>query len=124
MALQRLSFLSRQFCLILASATVLSAQLNRGAIEGTVTDQQGAEMSGVQVTITGVETGVETNSKTNSAGYYRVEGLLPGAYRAHFVANGFASLDVTTIEVPAAQIVRINAKLKVGSVNQKVEVQA
>src|SRR5579864_1088089 len=124
MAFQRLSFFSAQFCLILASATLVSAQLNRGAIEGTVTDQQGAEMSGVQVTITGVETGVETNTKTNSAGYYRAEGLLPGPYQAHFVANGFASLDVTTIEVPAAQVVRVNAKLKVGAVTQKVEVKA
>jgi hypothetical protein len=124
MAFQRLSFFSAQFCLILASATLVSAQLNRGEIEGTVTDQQGAEMSGVQVTITGVETGVQTNTKTNSAGYYRAEGLLPGPYQAHFVANGFASLDVTTIEVPAAQVVRVNAKLKVGAVTQKVEVKA
>lgn len=124
MVLWRLSFLFAQFGLVLACATLLSAQLNRGAIEGTVIDPQGAAMSGVEVTISSVDTGVQTTMKTNSAGYYRAEALVPGNYRAHFVASGFTSLDVTTIEVPAAQVVRVNAKLAVGSVTQKVEVKA
>jgi hypothetical protein len=38
MAVQRLSFLSVQFGLVLAGTTLLSAQLNRGAIEGSVAD--------------------------------------------------------------------------------------
>ncbi|PYL80009.1 MAG: TonB-dependent receptor, partial [Verrucomicrobia bacterium] len=102
----------------------MSAQLNRGAIEGTVTDPQGAALSGVDVTITAVATNVMTNTETNSSGYYRAEALVPGTYRAHFGAKGFASLDVTAIEVPAAQVIRVNTKLKVGSINQKVEVKA
>src|SRR5437660_3793337 len=124
MALPRLSFLSVQFGLLIACTTVLSAQLNRGAIEGTVTDPQGAALSGVDVTITAVATNVMTNTETNSSGYYRAEALVPGTYRAHFGAKGFASLDVTAIEVPAAQVIRVDAKLKVGSINQKVEVRA
>ena len=123
MPFQRFSSLAVQFSLLLVCATVV-AQLNRGTLEGTVTDPQGAAMSGVQVTITNVDTGVEIATKTNNAGYYRAEALVPGPYRAHFVTNGFASLDVSTIEVPAAQVVRVNAKLKVGSVSQKVEVKA
>ncbi|MGA2858888.1 MAG: TonB-dependent receptor [Candidatus Sulfotelmatobacter sp.] len=124
MALRRLSFLSMQFGLLLAFTTVLSAQLNRGVIEGTVTDPQGAAMSGVTVTITGLATNVVTNTKTNNAGYYRAEALVPGTYRAHFAANGFTSLDITAIEVPAAQVIRVDAKLKLGSINEKVEVKA
>src|SRR5206468_7355886 len=122
MCFQRFSSLCAQLGLILVCTTVVSAQLNRGTIEGTVTDPQGAAMPGVQVTITGVDTGTTATTKTNSAGYYRAEALLPGAYRANFVASGFASLDVTAVQVPAAQVVRINAKLKIGSINQKVEV--
>jgi hypothetical protein len=33
-------------------------------------------------------------------------------------------LDITTIGLPAAQVIRVDAKLKVGSVNEKVEVKA
>src|SRR5438552_930330 len=124
MALPRLSFLSVRFGLLLACSTVLSAQLNRGAIEGSVTDPQGAAMSGVAVTITSVETGVVTTTKTNGAGYYRAEALVPGTYRARFEAKGFALLDITAIEVPAAQVIRADAKLKVGSANEKVEVKS
>jgi hypothetical protein len=124
MTLQRLSFFSVQFGLVLAYTTVLWAQLNRGAVEGTVTDPQGAAMSHVDVTVTNVETNLSTPAKTNSAGYYRAEALVPGAYRAHFVAKGFTTLDMTGITVPAAQVIRVDAKLKVGSTTEKVEVKA
>lgn len=70
---RRLSFLSLHFGLVLACTTVLSAQLNRGTIEGTVTDPQGATLSGVDVSITSVDTNVVTTTTTNSAGYYRGE---------------------------------------------------
>jgi len=81
-------------------------------------------MPGVDVTITSLDTNVATTTKTNSAGYYRVEALVPGTYRARFAARGFTSLDITTIGLPAAQVIRVEAKLKVGSVNEKVEVKA
>lgn len=124
MVLRWLSFLALQFALLLACTTVLPAQLNRGAIEGGVTDPQGAAVSGVKVTITSVSTNVVTTTKTNDAGNYRVEALVPGSYRAHFPASGFTSLDVTAIEVPAAQVVRVNTRLTVGSTNEKIEVRA
>ena len=125
MAFQRhFSFLSLQLGLVLTCATLLPAQLNRGAIEGTVSDPQGAAVTGVEVTVTALATNVTTTTKTNSAGYYRAEALVPGAYRARFVAKGFTSLDMTTIQVSAAQVIRVDAKLKVGSINEKVEVKA
>jgi hypothetical protein len=124
MTLRRLSFLSVQFGLVLASTTLLSAQLNRGAIEGTVADPQGAAVPGAEVAIANVATNVETNTKTNSAGYYRAEALVPGTYWAHFAAKGFATLEITAIAVPAAQVIRIDARLKVGSFNEKIEVKA
>jgi hypothetical protein len=124
MPYRRLLFPLLHSVLLLTCTTTLVAQLNRGAIEGSVIDPQGAAMSGVEVTVTGVATNAVTSTKTNSAGYYRAEALVPGTYRAHFAASGFTSVDVTAIEVPAAQAVRIDTKLKVGSINQKIEVKA
>ena len=124
MALRRLFLFSVQFGFLLACSTVLSAQLNRGTIEGTVTDPQGTAMFGVEVTVVNVATNVATSTKTNDAGYYRAEALVPGTYRVHFAARGFTSLDMTGIEVPAAQVIRVNTKLKVGSINEKIEVKA
>lgn len=124
MTLRRWTLLSVQFGLLLACTAVSFAQLNRGAIEGTVLDPQGAAVSGVGIRITGLETNVSTNIESNSAGYYRAEGLMPGSYRVHFTAKGFTSLDVTSVEVPAAQVIRVDAKLQLGSINEKIEVKA
>src|SRR5215470_9026378 len=71
---------------ILLFSTAVPGQLNRGVIEGTLTDPQGAVMPGVDVIITNVETNVAVPLKTNSAGYYRAVDLVPGQYRADFTA--------------------------------------
>jgi len=117
-------FLSVQFGLLLACPTTALAQLNRGAIEGIVTDPQGAVVAGVKITITAVATNVVATITTNNVGYYRAEALVPGPYRAHFTASGFTSVDITAIEVPAAQVIRVDTKLKVGSANEIVQVKA
>ena len=111
--------------LVLLFATVdLQAQLNRGSLEGTVTDAQSAVIPGVEVTVTSVERNETQVVKTNSAGYYRLEALIPGKYRAHFVSQGFSALDITNIEIPAGQVIRQDAALKVGEMLQQVEVSA
>ena len=66
------------FVLFLVGAAALHAQINRGAIEGIVTDPQGAVIVGVDVAITSVDTNVTSHTPTNGAGYYRVVDLVPG----------------------------------------------
>jgi hypothetical protein len=104
--------------------TALNAQLNRGVLEGVVTDSQGAVMPGVNVTITSVDRNVTETLKTNGAGYYRVQALTPGKYRAHFQTPGFSGVDITDIEIPAGQVIRVDTVMKVGEVHQQVEVTA
>src|SRR6516225_6300790 len=111
-------------CLLLCWAAPLRAQLNRGVIEGLVTDPQGAVMPGVEVTITDVEMNVPASTKTNSAGYYHVSNLVPGKYRAHFVARGFSLLDLDAIQVLAGEVIREDAQLKIGATSQRVAVTA
>jgi len=110
--------------LLLALASPGHAQINRGTLEGTVTDPQGAFIPGVKVTVVAADTNLNLPTTTNSAGYYRVVDLVPGAYRVHFDASGFSGLDMTDILVPAGQIVRADAQLKLGSTRQTVEVSA
>lgn len=106
---------------VLASAP-LWAQLNRGVIEGTVTDPQAATVPGVTLTVTDVETGISQTLRTNNVGYYRAEDLTPGNYRIEFVASGFARLEVGKVEVIAGQVLRQDATLKLGATQQTVEV--
>src|SRR5215471_6689522 len=90
---------------ILSAATLLEAQLNRAIMEGVVTDQQGAVMVGVDVSLTDVDTNVTVATKTNTTGYYRIVDLTPGKYKLHFAAPGFSATDIRDIDVPAGQVV-------------------
>jgi len=116
----------RTFALIffLAYGANLLAQINRGSIEGLVTDPQGGVVADVNVTIIAAETNLATVTKTNSTGYYRVVDLVPGAFQARFSAPGFASVEVQGIDVQAGNITRVDSALRVGTTRQTVEVTA
>ena len=60
-----------------ASAQSLAAG---GAIEGTITDQSGGVLPGVNVTIRNVGTGIVRETRTDSAGVYRAPLLPVGSY--------------------------------------------
>jgi hypothetical protein len=117
-----LSFLG--LVLLFSWTAGLEAQLNRGVVEGIVTDPQGGVVPGVEVTITDVETGVSTSTKTNTAGYYRAVDLVPGKYSAHFDATGFAPVDVTGIAVLAGEVIRVDRQLTIGASHERIEVTA
>ena len=108
--------------LILTSPS--KAQLNRGTIEGVVTDPQGAVVPGVSVTVKNVATGVSSNLTTNNAGYYRAVDLVPGTFSVHFEAPGFAILDLTGIQVSAGTLTRVDRQLQLGQTRQAVEIKA
>ena len=113
------------FALLLLSLTIaLNAQLNRGIIEGIVTDPQGAVVPEVDVTITNVETNIAVPTKTNSTGYYRAVDLVPGKYRAHLVITGFTPVDIIDIDLRAGSVIQVNAQLKLGTTEKIVEVTA
>src|ERR1700680_1027026 len=88
---------ARLIAMTLLFSGVVCAQLNRGVIEGTLTDPQGAVIPGVDGIIANVETNITVPLKSNTAGYYRAVDLVPGKYRADFTASGFATTHVTEI---------------------------
>jgi len=66
----------------LAVAT-MQAALDRGAIQGTVTDPQGAAVPAVEVTVTNTATNVSTKVSTNTAGFYLVRSWCPAHTRCN-----------------------------------------
>ncbi|MGI9072956.1 MAG: carboxypeptidase regulatory-like domain-containing protein [Bryobacteraceae bacterium] len=106
----------------LAGMTGTFAQINRGTVEGVVTDPQGAVVPEVQVKITAAETNVTTVTKTNSTGYYRVSDLVPGTFRATFSTPGFATVEMLGIGVQAGTETRADVTLRVDVTRQTVQV--
>jgi hypothetical protein len=102
-------------------ALPLGAQINRGILEGTVTDPSGAVIPGVEVAVTSVDSGVVTTTKTNGAGYYLVMGLIPGIYKARLVSAGFSPLELTDIAILAGKEIRLDTLFQISAVPLKVE---
>lgn len=93
-------------------------------IAGTVRDQSGAVLPGVEVTLTQTETGVTRSATTNEAGSYVLSNLPIGPYRLEAALAGFRTFVQTgiTLVVNAAPV--INPVLQIGQVSEQVEVQA
>ena len=93
-------------------------------ISGTVRDQSGAVLPGVEVTATQVETGVMRNTVTNETGNYAMPNLPLGPYRLEAALPGFRAFAQTGIVLQVGNSLVINAALGVGQVTESVEVQA
>src|SRR5688572_13184278 len=76
-----------------------SAQERFGTLTGRVTDQQGAAVPGVTVTVTNAETGENKVYVTNADGQWFAPDLTPGRYNVAFELTGFARLERSDISV-------------------------
>ena len=109
---------------LLLLASQLFASLDRGQIQGTVTDPQGGVVPGVTVAVTNVATAVTVQVVTNSTGFYLATDLVPGKYVVRFRLNGFAPLDITDVLVTAGTTTTADGRMQVGTTSQHVEVKA
>ena len=93
-------------------------------ITGTVKDQSGAVLPGVEVTVTQTETGVMRTSVTNETGSYILSNLPIGPYRLEAGLPGFRTYAQTGIVLQVNSSPVVNPVLEVGQVTEQVEVQA
>src|SRR5437016_14607608 len=93
-------------------------------ISGTVRDQSGAVLPGVEVTATQTETGGARSTITNEIGYYSLPNLTVGPYRFEAILPGFRRFIQTGIVLQVDSNAVINPSLQVGQVSEQVEVQA
>src|SRR5580704_16232677 len=93
-------------------------------ITGLVTDQVGAVIPGVEVTITNITTGVSRTVTTNDIGAYRATQLPPGTYNVKTEAEGFRPRLITNVSLPIDDVVTLNLPLALGSLTDLIEVTA
>src|SRR5690349_213486 len=98
------------------------SQAINGTIEGTITDQSGAALPGVSVTVTNVDTGDSRVVVSNDAGVYRAPLLPLGRYRVSAESSGFRKFEQQGLTLSAGQTAVINIGLTVGSVSEAVTV--
>ena len=93
-------------------------------ISGSVQDQSGAVLPGVEVTATQTDTGVSRPAVTNETGHYVLPNLPLGPYRLEAGLPGFRSFVQTGLVLQVGSNPTLNITLQVGQVSEQVEVQA
>src|SRR5712692_7239157 len=107
-----------------ALAGVARAQAVGAALSGLITDERGGTVPGATVSIKNVGTGVVREVSSNGDGFYSAPNLLPGAYEVRVTAQGFQTLVQKEIGLTVGAEQALNLSLKVGQLNQTVEVNA
>ena len=97
--------------LLLTLSTVTFGQTSRGTVTGTVTDPNGAVISGAEVTLTSGATKLSRTTTSNAEGLYRFEAVDPGTYSVKVNATGFGEVLKTGIEVRANQTSDVAAQM-------------
>ncbi|MCH8268249.1 MAG: TonB-dependent receptor [Acidobacteria bacterium] len=107
---------------ILFSASLAMAQLTRGTISGSVTDQSGAAVPGAAITITNVDTGVTRTTETGATGRYEAPNLPVGNYEVRATLGGFQTSIRAGITLSVGRTAVVDHVLQVGEVAQAVTV--
>ena len=115
----------RSFLVVLTAAaltTFTQAQNPRGSLRGTVQDVTGARVPSARIVVQSVDSSMQREAASEDRGEFRLDDLLPGAYRVMVSAAGFvaARADVS-IAVSSVREVTVTLKAAVPSETVKVQ---
>ncbi len=112
------------FALLAVFGIACVAQIDTGAIVGTVTDSSGAAVPNAAIVVANISTGVEYKTQTNQDGQYQVTSLIPGTYSVKASASGFQTAIQDRIEIHVQSRPAADFTLQVGSRTQTMEVKS
>ena len=111
------------FLILALNSSTVWAQAT-AQISGSVRDQSGAVLPGVEIIATQTDTGVSRNTVTNETGVYVLSNLPLGPYKLEAALPGFRTFVQTGIVLQVNSSPMINPVLEVGQVTEQIEIQA
>ena len=115
------SNISILFVALVFSMATLGAQ-NSGTISGTVSDETGAVLPGVEVEVVNVDTGATRVVVTNDEGRFRARDVGLGTYRVSASLPGFQTVAQSGIVLTIGREAVIQLQLPIGEISELVEV--
>jgi predicted porin len=104
------------FAAIVFSLSAFPASAQTGAsLSGVVTDQAGAALRDVAVTIRNVDTGVTRTIATDGGGHYQASGLRPGRFEIRAAKQGFADETRAGINLAVGQDTAVDMKMQLNT---------
>src|ERR1700675_2389155 len=116
--------MSGALLLTLLGVTPLRAQVDAGAILGTVTDASGSAVHGATVTLTNEGTNAALSTVTGSDGGYKFAPVRVGNYKLSVNFQGFETIVRPHVTVNVGENVVADFSLKPGNVTTTIEVTA
>lgn len=110
--------------LLFGASAYGQSQATTGTVQGTVSDPNGAVVSGATVTVRNLETGFERSVTSNSDGFFTAPLLPLGKYRVTTNASGFSTTVLENVAVTVGQTLALNIGVKVGTATETVDVSA
>ncbi len=110
--------------LLMLSLTSLRGQQTNATLLGTVSDASGAIVPGVAVRAANLATNNVRESTTDTAGNYSIPSLPAGEYRITATRQGFQVQQIDNMTLQVDQTARVDFVMKVGNVNETVNVSA
>ncbi len=104
------------------AATVSFAQVDTGAILGTIKDSSGGLIPGAQVTLTSNDTGLVLTTTTAASGEYTFSPVKIGHYAVAAEYKGFQRVEHSNVTVQVQQRVVVDFVLPPGQMTQTVQV--
>ena len=105
---------------LLAVAPAFAQQT--GTITGTATDEQGAVLPGVTVTVESAALITPRSTTTGAGGSYSHPALPPGDYSVSFALSGFQTIVQEGVRVSVARTLQVNASMGISGVEETVTV--
>ena len=105
----------------LTFTAMAAGQTGLATITGIVSDQSGAAVPGLTVAATNQATNIAYTGVTNEAGNYIITSVPIGSYVIKAEMQGFKAAQ-STVSLSAAQTARVDFKLEIGTVEERVEV--
>lgn len=110
--------------LLVAGSGAAHAQTTSAAVQGVVTDHQGAVLPGVAVAVTNTDTGLSRDVSSNDAGFYRIAALPPGTYGVSAKLDGFADYRRTGLSLTVGQNASVDIQLGLATLSESVTITA
>lgn len=127
----RSNLLARSLCVLLAviasgcawSSVRAQSNITSGAIQGAVTDANGAVVPGATVEAKNLGTNAANSFTTDADGRFVFLQLQPGRYSVTVSKSGFSKLVQENLTLTVGQTIALNLALKTGDINATVTIE-
>src|SRR5436305_1232291 len=108
---------------LLGSAAALAQTTDTASIQGKVTDESGAVMPGVTITVSSPALQMpQLTAVTDENGAYHFSALPGGTYTVKYDLSGFQTVSRTDVRIAAGFAATLDTKMALGSLEETITV--